>query len=458
MPDRHNVVLVLADQHRAGATGPAGNPDVHTPALDRLAAEGTRCTGAYANVPVCTPSRASVLTGRYPQSTGVIANDLALAPEERTLGEAFRDAGYRTAYVGKWHLDGVPRDGPTPPERRHGFGFWAAFNCTHQYVDAPYYRDGELRRHEWGPAGETDLALEFLDGEEPFFLVVAYGPPHAPYDQVPGRYRERYDPDGLAVPPNAEPIPGGEGTLGPVHEPRELLADYYAQVTAVDDQVGRLLEGLDARGLADDTAVAYTSDHGDMLCSQGLQKKETPHEESVGVPWLVRGPGVPAGETIDAPLGLLDLAPTLCGLSDADPDLPAEGTDRAPLLRGDPDADRPESVPIMLPATADQSLAQGLPVWRGVRTERYTYARLADGTPWLLFDNRGDPHQLRNLALDADHREVRERLDGLTDAWLEDVGDPFLETREQIRHAGAVETWNRRERELPFVDEPRVID
>jgi arylsulfatase A-like enzyme len=449
-----NVVLVLSDQHRGMDTGVAGNPDVRTPNVDRLAAEGTRFRRAFANVPVCTPSRASLLTGRYPQTNDVIANDLALPAGAWTLGEAFAGAGYRTGYVGKWHLDGVPRDRYTPPERRHGFDFWAAYNCSHQYFDAPYYRnDDELRRHEWGPAGETELAVEFVEraasADEPFFLVVSYGPPHAPYDEVPERYRTD-DPDALTPRANAEPIPGAE------HDPRGLLADYYAQVTAVDDQFGRILDALDDSGLAAETVVAYTADHGDMLCSHGRRKKEQPEAESIRVPLVVRYPGeVAAGAEREELASLVDVAPTLCSLAGVDPGNGTDGTDLAPALRGKP-LDGPDSVFLSVLVSADQAEAQGIPEWRGVRTRRYTYARLADGTGWVLYDDEEGPWQLRNRILDA--RDVRERLDGLLDEWLDALDDPFLDGPDQLARHGRLEEWHERERTLPFRESPGAVE
>jgi arylsulfatase A-like enzyme len=388
----------------------------------------------------------------------VVANDLPLDPAATTVADAFAAAGYRTGYVGKWHLDGVPRDGFVPPERRGRFDFWAGWNCAHQYVGAPYHRDtAETLTHDWGPAGETDLAVEFLNGEGPSFLVVAYGPPHAPYDEVPERYRERYDPAELTARANVEPVFGDATAAGPGADPRELLADYYAQVTAVDDQVGRLLGALNDRDR--ETVVAYTSDHGDMLSSQGYAKKELPYAESVGVPLLVRGPDLPAGRTVDAPVGLVDLAPTLLGLAGVDTDLPADGEDRSALLRGEgATGDSGEALLSHLVSNG-QARAQGIPAWRGLQTERYTYARFSDGTDWLLTDDEADPYQSRNLAVDADHREKRERLSARLDERLAALGDPFLPGHEQVRHHGQAAAYDRKERALAerFDREPDLI-
>ncbi|MFB6136023.1 MAG: sulfatase [Halobacteriaceae archaeon] len=462
--ERPNLLFVFSDQHRGVVLGCAGNPDVETPALDGLAAQGTRFENACANAPVCTPSRACLLTGQYPLTHRVIGNDLPLPTDAPSVAEAFRDAGYRTGYVGKWHLDGVPREKFTPPgPRRQGFDdFWAAWNCSHDYADARYYRDEDapVAVEGYEPVEQTDLALEFLDAddERPFCLFLSWGPPHAPYDQAPGEYRERYDPDSLALRPNAEPIPPETSEIAGDLDPRETLANYYAHVTALDDQFGRLLEHLDDAGLREETIVTYTSDHGDMLWSQGKFKKEQPWAESVGVPFVVRYPGVvPAGETEDAPFGLVDAAPSLLALAGIDPPDEMEGEDYSPRLRGEDPPVR-DSVFLAQIVRNSQARTQHLPPWRGVRTRRYTYARLHDGTGWLLYDDEEDPYQLHNRVLNDDYAAERERLDALLDEWLERTGDPFVSEEEHVRAVDMVAEWNARFESFPWFDEGDRID
>ncbi|MFC6964863.1 sulfatase-like hydrolase/transferase [Halocatena marina] len=138
----------LPDQHRGMATAPAGNTDVHTPTLERLAEEGAHCPNAYANVPACTPNRGGFLTSQYPHGYGALANDLSMRSDVETIGETFQDVGYNTAYVGKWHLDGIPRDKFTPPgPRRHGFDHWAVYNCHVDFFGGHYYRDTSEKEH-----------------------------------------------------------------------------------------------------------------------------------------------------------------------------------------------------------------------------------------------------------------------------------------------------------------------
>lgn len=181
-----NVVFVFADQWRAQAAGCAGDPNVRTPTVDRLAAEGLRFTTAVSTCPVCSPYRASLLTGRYPLTHGVFINDVPLGTEAVSLAQAFKGAGYRTAYIGKWHVDGHGRSAFIPPERRQGFEFWRAMECTHNYNRSFYYADenAKLLWDGYDAAAQTREAQGYIRqhaGKEPFLLVLSWGPPHNPY-------------------------------------------------------------------------------------------------------------------------------------------------------------------------------------------------------------------------------------------------------------------------------------
>ena len=451
---RPNVLFVFADQMRDMAMGCAGNGDVRTPNLDRLAMEGTRFSHAFANCPVCTPSRAMLLSSRYPLCNRVIANDLPLPEDTPTIGAAFRDAGYRTGYIGKWHLDGVPRDRWTPPgPRRHGFDDWAVFNCSHNYFRPnKYYRDAPdvVMADGYEPEVQTDLALQFLatPDERPFCLFLSWGPPHDPYPMVPERYKAQYDPQRLTLRPNVQPLRPASVRLARTLEPRQTLADYYAAITALDEQLGRLLGALQATGLAGNTILVFTSDHGDQLWSQGTMKKQQPYEESVHIPLLVRWPGhIPSGRVSDGLVSIIDFTPTLLGLAGL-PALPgAQGEDRADLFLGER-THGADSVFLMDITQTDESRTQQLPEWRGLRTYRYTYVRRQDGMDWLLFDNKDDPYQLENRIADPSFVPIRHELASQLEAWLDRTGDRMRSGRDSLRDLGLVDLWNAREREL----------
>jgi len=451
---RPNVVLVTTDQHRASALGCSNDEPVETPNLDRLAAEGTRFERAYANTPLCAPSRASLLTGRYPNQAGVRDNGDRLSEDATTLGEAFSTAGYRTGYVGKWHLSGDEEnygdvDGSVAEQiRSRGFDRAVVPEAAHAYFDVDHFVDGDRREETEGyaPAVQTEYALEFLreSGDDPTCLVLSYGPPHNPYEQVPEEFRKRYDVEEIPLRPNVEPIlPYGDDHPEPVPlwappssvgsvdldvsdrtytDPREGIRDYYAQITAVDREVGRLLDELDDLGMADDTIVVYTSDHGDQLWSQGHSQKGVPYEESIHVPLLVRWPDeVPADRETDGLASLVDLVPTVCELAGVDGPTKTAGEALSKFVRGDADDGR-DAVPLA-------NYAVG---WRGVRTDRYTYARVsAEALPhlpnggWLLFDNDRDPYQLENSLYDPSIRDARKKCERLVEAFAERTDERF---------------------------------
>jgi len=414
MSEHPNIVFVFADQMRVQAMGHAGNSQVRTPNMDGLASEGASLTHAVSCCPVCTPYRACLLTGRYPLSTGMVLNDVRLPTTEVTIAHALRDAGYDTAYVGKWHLDGPARGGFTPPgPRRQGFDFWAVGNCTHKYFHSVYYRDEDTPFFWDGYDAEaqTTLAVDYIRerGTRQFCLFLSWGPPHNPYRDAPEDCLAMYDAAGIRPRPNCpDPAP-------------EDLAGYYAHVTALDRQLGRIMAALAECGLADNTILVFTSDHGDMLGSQGVHRKQWPWDESTLVPFLVRCPGViPAGTRPRVLLNVVDVMPTLMAMAGVPVPDTVEGTDLSEALAGR--APGPESALIVSVCPFAEN--QG-PEWRGVRTERHTYVRTRQG-PWLLYDNEADPCQRTNLVENAGHPRLRGRLDDMLAEWLTRTDDEFL--------------------------------
>ncbi len=411
-----NIVFVFSDQHRA-CTSSLEGAAVRTPNLERTAAEGIVFRNCISNIPVCTPWRAAFLTGQYPLTNGVFLNDVRLSTDYPTLGTCLRDAGYRTGYIGKWHLDGNERSAFTPPgPRRQGWDYWASLNCTHRYTDSRYFLNDDPTPRAWGDydaIGQTDLAIEFIEesarGSAPFALVLSWGPPHNPYRDLPQRYLDAYPPNEVEVRPNC-PDPN-----------REDLAGYYAHVTALDEQLGRIQDVLEETGLMDDTVFVYTSDHGDMVGSQGEQRKQKPWDESIRVPFVIRCPvQTGKGITLHKPINVVDLMPTLLGLAGIEIPDAVEGRDLGPLMRGDePDGDAAALTMCITPFAEYTG-----PPWRGVQTSRYTYTRRLDG-PWLLYDNVSDPYQLTNLIDDQDHAAIREDFDGRLQRMLDERGDPF---------------------------------
>ncbi len=428
-----NVVFLLVDQWRAQAVGYAGNPDVKTPNLDRLAEQSINFTNAVSNCPVCSPYRGSLLTGRYPLSHGVFLNDVCLGDDGVSLGEAFGQAGYATGYIGKWHLDGHGRSRFVPPARRQGFQYWRAAECTHNYNRSHFHGDEDIKQFWEGydAFAQTEDAVRYVREHraDPFMLVVSWGPPHAPYHTAPKRFRDLYRPDDIRLRPNVPQELAAKA--------RRDLAGYYAHCTALDECVGRIVKALADSGLADDTILVFTSDHGDMLGSHGQYKKQRPWDESVRVPFLVRWPGGLGreGRRLIGPLGTPDLMPTLLGLCKIAIPPQVEGTDRSPLLRGEVE-DRDAPALILCPSPFGQWLrSHGAREYRGVRTAQYTYVRSLDG-PWLLYDNQADPYQLNNLCDRPELADIRAELETHLQRLLAETNDEFLPGEEYVKKWG----------------------
>ncbi len=438
--ERPNILLILPDQMRASAMGCDGNAEVKTPNIDRMAAEGILFKRTYANVPVCCPARSILMTGTYPHVNGMVANDLRLREEHVTIAERLRDAGYRTGFIGKWHLDGGPRDpGFVPPgPRRQGFEFWAAYECHHKHFDPDYFRD-TLERivvNKFEPEASCDFAVEFLKSQpkdKPFFLTVQMGPPHDPYG-APENYMKLYDAEKLT--PDASWQAGSEGRSTPKGGLRrgplanrfvpvggkEEIAAYYAAITAIDDQVGRLLATLKETGADENTIILFTSDHGDMLGNHGMRRKRKPHDESARVPGIVRWPArVPKGQIADTLFSHIDMAPTLLALAGQEVPKNMQGADLSRVALGET-TDGPEAVllQIFVPFNPDGIATP----WRGIITKDYTYARY-ENAPWVLFDDKADPHQMKNLAADPGAKDLREKLDAQLAALMKKNGDAW---------------------------------
>jgi arylsulfatase A-like enzyme len=464
-PDRPNILFICTDQQRYDALGCYGNDRIGTPAIDGLAREGTLFEQCYVQSPVCAPSRASLMTGRYVHSHGLWANGVALPDHERLFSRALADDGYDCGLIGKLHLAACFR-GRTEPRRDDGFRvFKWAHDPTHGSPENRYHRwleerhpalyaqamaNGPGRRgHEtvgfdampteahysrW-VGEETDAFLRTeRDPAKPFFLSVNFYDPHHPF-VAPEDYRARYDP--AALPP---PIGGPEDLADrpPIlaeasrasyagllpgfaaysaDQIQEIIAAYYAMVTLIDDEVGRILATLDELGLAEETLVVFTSDHGEMLGDHGLLLKgPLLYEGAVRVPLILRWPGrVPAGARRTELVQWLDLCSTFLRAAGA-PALPGDqGQDLLPLARGDRDApsrdwalceyrdsghpyDPPVHLTMLRRGRHKLIVHHGPPATGRARTGE-------------LYDLEADPRELRNLWDDPDAATTRIELE-----------------------------------------------
>ena len=434
-PSRPNILFIVADQWRAQAFGFAGDPNVRTPHLDRLERESVNFTQAVSGMPVCSPTRASLLTGQRPLTHGIFVNDLPLNPAAVTLAKTLAAAGYDTGCIGKWHVDGHGRSAFIPRERRQGFDYWKVLECTHAYNNSPYYADGpeKLKWEGYDAIAQTRDAQRYLadraKSAKPFLLWLAWGPPHNPYETAPERYRAMYPPEKIQLRGNIPPEAQAKA--------RRDLAGYYAHCTALDDCLGELRATLAAAGLAENTLIVFTSDHGDMLASQNVYRKQRPYEESARVPMLFRLPpslGI-TPRRLDATINTEDVMPTLLSLCGVPVPPTVEGLDFTACLRGGADPSGGAALIQCVAPFGEYARAVGGREFRGLRTKDHTYVRDLKG-PWLLFDHTRDPWQLNNLAGQPEHAALQTRLDAQLKQKLAAQGDAFLPGSDYIRQRG----------------------
>jgi len=420
-----NLLFVFSDEHRACSMPGEAFNEAQTPSLERFSRQSMTFRNCISNYPVCSPYRAMLLTGRWPYQTGIIDNALQLRPDEVSIGETFRRAGYRTGYIGKWHLSPGDEGGAFIPKgpARQGFEDWHVWSNTNQHFDKSFTFEPESGR-KIQPAGYnctlmTNEGIDFIERHksEPWMLAISWNPPHPNYLDAPPEQKKRYPLEALKFRPNAGKI---DDAL------RRNFQGYYGHISAVDAEFGRVLRKLDETGQAANTIVVYSSDHGDMMGSHGYGGKRLPWEESCRVPFLVRYPGVVAPASSAGGLfSTVDIYPTLCGIAGLRSPAQCVGRDLSSAMRGEPTT-FPESSFVMHIQKVNASGGENnpAPLFRGVRTHQHTYA-VADDGRWLLYDNREDPFQMHNLIDDASSTKVIRDMDGLLLDWLKTAHDPF---------------------------------
>ncbi|MFW6286638.1 MAG: sulfatase [Candidatus Sumerlaeota bacterium] len=425
-PASMNVLWIFGDQHRAQALGYMGNPQVSTPHLDALAGRGVTFTNAVAGCPWCTPFRGSLITSRYVHEA-VQQTPQRLDPALPTVADAFNEAGYMTAWFGKWHLAGSNNRVYVEPELRGRFQVWEGYeNNNAQYDSWVHSNTDGVADETFLETYETDALttrmIDFLeerkDSDQPFFGVLSVQPPHNPY-LAPEEYLERHKSEDVVLRPNVPPIDSIQ------ERARKDLAGYYAMIENFDDNIGRLIEALERTGLAENTMIVFFADHGDTHGSHGYFRKSNPYEEALRIPCIWALPGGKSGES-DAPMNHVDCAPTSLGACGIDvPDWMA-GTDFSPHLLDGKTPDR-EAEPQS--AYLQQCVRKGFEcvdrVWRGVRTrDGWKYVCL-EGQPLLMTNLNEDPYETVNRAFHPEFKDKRAELQNELAAWIEKTGDEF---------------------------------
>lgn len=432
-PPRPNVLLVVSDDQRPDTIGALGNPAIATPQLDSLVRGGTVFVRAVSPNPLCVPARAEMMTG----VCGLRASGIDVRLEGKPLwAESMRAAGYRTWYVGKWHNDGRP----TTRGYEETHGLYTAgrgrrsLTCPLDHYGRPVtgyvgwmFQDDQGRFAPERGVGLTpgisatmaDAAIALLrsPSDRPFFLHVNFTAPHDPLLIPPG-WERKYDPAMIPLPASFRPEHGFDHGNGAgrderlfghprtADEVRRELAAYYAVISHMDQQLGRILAALAETGQADRTLVIFAGDQGLAIGSHGLRGKQNMYEHTIGTPLVLRGPGIPRGRRSAAQCYLRDLFPTVCEMVGAPVPASVEGKSLLPVLRG----------------TAEQvySCVYGYfgDVQRMIRTERYKLIHYPQLNRDQLFDLAQDPHELADLAGRAEYAQRRNELRLELDRWL----------------------------------------
>ncbi|MHC4743739.1 MAG: sulfatase family protein [Planctomycetota bacterium] len=478
---RLNVLFLIMDQHHHAIMGFAGNPVVKTPNLDRLAREGVRFTNAVCATPYCSPTRAALSTGRWPHTVGIVNNCTAGAPaltsDKGTTEGILFDRGYATEHIGKWHLgdksdlecyknsrsirdrnrayrDFIKSKRFTPGSPREGEKYYEGagvymtefnYDAMKKFQATPagkqkgqnlmaIGREATPAKWEfWGRLAEDAVVWLKANRDQSFMLTYSAGPPHALW-KAPEPYFSMYDPEKVPVPETLNgSVPQAYAQSGPAKKGkflgekgfREMIRCYYAQVTMIDEYIGRLLDALDEAGLSEKTLVIYLSDHGDMQGSHGgMLGKSLPafYEETVRVPLIMRLPGViKAGTTVEAHANSVDILPTIMDYLGMPVPNSVQGRSLRPAIEG----------------RGKTEIGYGFcerPGGRMVRSKdsKYCFFYNRGGTREELFDLSKDPGETTNLAGDAKYAERKGKMRKVLAKHLKETNDSALAKLEAL--------------------------
>jgi len=420
---RRNIIFILTDDQRYDALGFLKPQSfLETPNMDRLASEGAYCKNTFVTTALCSPSRASILTGKYAFQHRIVDNNTAIPTGTVFFPQELQKAGYKTAFIGKWHM------GNSGDQPQAGFDHWVSFKGQGTYLPSPngLNVDGQHVPQKGYITDElTDYALAWLDQQpkdQPYFLYLSHKAVHADF-VPPKRYEGRYDketfvmPESAALPKNpSEPRPmwvqnqrnSWHGIDFPYHDDKLSIGDYYKRyaetLLAVDDSLGRILEALDKRGEASSTLVALAGDNGFCFGEHGLIDKRQAYEESIRIPLVIRCPELVKPKTvITEDLANIDFMPTFLEVARVDIPKDIAGQSFLPFLEGNKVPWREN----LLYAYYWERNFPETPTIHAIRTDRFKYVHYYG--IWdtdELYDLQEDPHELRNLINSQDHQKI----------------------------------------------------
>ena len=431
--EKPNIVYVFADQFRQQSLGFLKQDPVKTPNINAFAKGAVFLQNAASNLPLCSPFRAMLMTGKWPSKNTIKTNCNVKSPfelrdSEVCLSDVLAANGYECGYIGKWHLTRPLKNYPkfnkrpgwdafTPPRSRHGFNFWYSYGCNDEHL-TPHYWTSKADENaanspkEYSVEHETKIAVKYISNKngkyrkrkKPFLLFVSYNPPHPPYGLVPQKYKKLYNDKSIDqllnrynIPKNKTELKKFAGLWGWPEKNCKTIKNswlhkraiwYFAAISAVDQGFGKILNAIKKAGIEKNTIIIFSADHGENLGSQGRMQKGTINTESFSIPFLIQYKGKIKPGTNTLLFNAPDIMPTLLGLAGLNKNIPTQvqGTDYSKLFLG---------------GKMKQPLTQPYIDWgicRGVRSKNYTFHNCYGNKEPVLFDNRKDPYQMNNIA------------------------------------------------------------
>lgn len=445
--NKPNLIYVFADQLRYFSLGYAGDKKAQTPNIDNLSKE---CTDLYQTVsghPVCAPYRASLFTGKYTTSTGMVINEIRMNTNHHTFADVLNENGYETAYIGKWHLYAAELGNhydtknsyiPKGPDRLGFNDYFAAYNFRHEYEPgiAYYHLDSpeKIYYDKYEPDAQTDMTIQQLKrlsvSNKPFALFLSIGTPHDPWipENVPADCLKRFQNTDFHLPENylSENDPHADAWACLSSEERKQLTDwmrvYYAMTANLDDNIGRLLSAIKEMGLDQNSIIVFTSDHGEMFGAHGRRAKNIFYEEAIRVPFLIKWKDhLAEGIKRDFVFNTVDIMPSLLSLMGLPIPDEVEGTDLSRCIMGEQDT---ENGALMM-CTGPTAVFGDGQEWRAFRTKKYTYAVFKSDGQEFLFDDQSDPLQMNNLIKKKEYQDIAEDLRNKMYKKMKQINDSF---------------------------------
>lgn len=438
-----NLLVIITDEHHYNTLGCYGGTIVETPHIDWLANNGALCTSFYATTPVCSPSRASLMTGLYPQATPVINNNIPLQRDLPTFASLLQQHGYATGYAGKWHLDG---DGKPQwaPKRKFGFddnrfmfnrGHWKMFDfeadqprvASRSRKGVPNYGIDGANAESFSTDWLTDRAIQFIrkNKADPFCYVLSLPDPHGP-NTVRPPYDTMFSEEDVYIPASLKkPLAQTPNWAKPevkltADKLRNFMPNYYGMVKCIDDNMGRLIEELRTQDILENTLIVFTSDHGDLCGEHGRLNKGVPYEGSARIPFIAYyPPKIPKHTVVPQALSCIDFLPTALSLMDIEHSVEVHGRDASTLLQNDLNGDWDD-------ITFLRSTGAGN--WLCALTDRYKLVIAANERPWLL-DLETDPEELINQYGKPEYEEIGKTLRNRLAEYVIQYEDPAREVK-----------------------------